>query len=301
MEMADIPVAAPGSGEPRIGVALGGGSARGFAHIGALDVLESHGVGPHVLAGTSFGALVGALYASGQAPARLAEAAEAQQLGDLLFRIADLGLHRGALMAGKRFERYLDDLFEGRSFEDLAIPFVVVATDVETGERIMLESGPLARAVRASCAMPGLMAPVEIEGRRLIDGGIGTPAPLDTLQDLEVDLAIGIGAGKEQRDSRTLRGARRFLESLAGQRMQTFLGKGDVDHPVGRLRLALALTADSWLAKRARAPGLEVHTQPPIDWFHFHRAEDAVAAGRSALEAFMPEIRAALDDLGTAA
>ena len=139
----------------KIGVALGGGSARGFAHIGALAALERHGFAPDLIVGTSFGAIVGALYASGLTPQEIAQTANSMRWRDLS-RVLDFGLHKAALFSGDKLETYLDELVEGRSFSDLERQLVVVATDLATGERVDLSTGPLARALRASASMPGV-------------------------------------------------------------------------------------------------------------------------------------------------
>lgn len=284
---------------PRIGVALGGGSARGYAHIGALAVLERHQLRPDVITGTSFGALVGALYATGRPLSQLAAIATNLRRRDLLAQIADFGLHQGALFAGERFEAYLDRLFEGRHFSDLAYQLAVVTTDLDTGECVYLTSGNLAKAVRASAAMPGVFAPVEIDGRRLLDGGLAAPVPLYTLKPFAVDIGIGIGAGLEGDNSRAVQLARQFLASKTGSRLHRRLCATRRANVVARLGKALAHTASSWMPADIPAEALQVHTRPPISWLHFHRAERAIAAGEQALEAFMPRIRSALAQFNT--
>ena len=278
----------------RIGVALGGGSARGYAHIGALASLERHGFAPDILAGTSFGAVIGALYAMGRSPADLRAEAAAMRRRDVFPYIADFGLHKGALFGGRRLEAYFDAMVEGRSFEDLERPLVVVATDVDSGERVLLSSGPLAPALRASASIPGVFAPVTVGGRRLMDGGIGSPVPLDTLRSFEVDLAIGIGAGMEAGDSRSIRAARRFLHTDLGQRLHRSLGQGTGRGVAARLGRALACAADGWLMEVDEEASLHVQTRPPIHWLNSHRAEIAIRAGDEALNSFMPRIRQAM-------
>lgn len=284
----------------RIGVALGGGSARGYAHIGALACLERNGLVPTVIAGTSFGAVVGALYATGATPRELARDAARLRRRDVLPHFADFGLHRASLFAGEKLELYLDRMLEGRHFADLERHLVVVTTDVDTGERVLLDSGPLARALRASTALPGIFAPVEIDGRRLIDGGIGSPIPLDTLETLDVDLALGIGAGVEAGDSGTIRMVRRILRSSLGQRLHLAIGRPGRTHPLARLGRALAYTATGYLTPQDHGERLHVQTRPPISWLNFHQAEAAIYAGEEALERFLPRIRSAMLDLAPA-
>ena len=284
----------------RIGVALGGGSARGYAHIGALASLERHGFPPDVIAGTSFGAVIGALYASGHSVERMTREAGQLRRRDLLPSVTDFGLHRAALFQGDKLESYFDRILEGRHFADLNKQLVVVATDVDTGERVLLSEGSVARAVRASSSMPGIFAPVEIEGRRLVDGGLGSPVPLDTLTGMGVDLAIGIGAGTTCDDSAVIQAAQRFLTTEFGKRLHRSLHDSVATHPLSRLGRGLAYTANTYLPQPEREDSLQVHTNPPISWLHFHRAEHAIVAGERALEAFIPRIRQAFSGLSPA-
>ncbi len=288
----------------RIGVALGGGSARGYAHLGALACLERNGLRPHVIVGTSFGAVVGALYATGEGVEALIARANAMRRRDVIPHVADFGLHHAALFRGRRLESYLDRLLEGRTFADLRCELVVVTTDVDTGERVLLREGPLAPALRASSSLPGVFAPVTIAGRRLIDGGIGSPVPLDTVVDLGVDIAIGIGAGMQARDSRPIRLARRALTAEPVRKLHSRALSRRPRTAVGRLGRALALAADTWLQDdseeredQVRSLGdarFEVHTRPPISWLNFHRAGEAIAAGDAALSPVVPRLRRAV-------
>lgn len=285
----------PEAVSPTVGVALGGGSARGYAHIGALAALERHDLAPTVIAGTSFGAVVGALYASGLPIRVLAERATGLRRRDVFPHVADFGLHRGALFRGQRLEAFFDRLVDGRSFEDLQRTFVVVATDADTGERVVIDAGPLAPALRASSSLPGIFAPVAWKGRRLIDGGIGSPVPLRTLDAFELDLALGIGAGVDARDSRTVRFARRALTSPWGVQVHGALGRGG-GGTLGGLARAVSWAADGWLAD-AVDDDLHVHTRPPIHWLRFDRAAHAIRAGDAALERAVPRLRHMLSGL----
>jgi len=292
-------------GNVRIGVALGGGSARGYAHIGALASLERHGYAPDVIVGTSFGAVVGALYATGRSVEDLIDQAEGMRRRDVFPFVADFGLHRAALFNGKRLEAYFDRLLEGRHFSDLERRLLVVTTDIDSGERVILESGPLAVALRASASLPGIFAPTLVNDRRLIDGGIGSPVPLETLAGLDVDVAIGIGAGMQARDSKAIRTARRIVGSKPGRDIQHWAMRRQPRHAMGRLGRAIAYAAESWMCDDgpgdadaaacayAVQPPLEVHTRPPIHWLNFHRAGEAIEAGGKALDAFMPVVQRA--------
>ncbi len=284
----------------RVGVALGGGSARGYAHIGVLAALERRGISPEVVVGTSFGAVIGALYASGRDLAGLRAEAERLRRRDVFPHILDVGVARGALLRGDRLERYFERLVEGRHFEDCRVALAVVATDLDSGERVVLRSGPLAPALRASATLPGLFAPVSLDGRRLIDGGIGTPVPLDMLRAEGVDVAIGVGAGVEVRDSQPLRLAHRALAAAPGAALRALLARSGGAGHWGGLAKALALTVDAWAdAAEALAEGegdgVHVQTRPPISWLRFDRAAAAIHAGDAALEAAWPRLRGSLE------
>ncbi|CAA9587891.1 MAG: Patatin [uncultured Truepera sp.] len=278
----------------RIGVALGGGSARGFAHIGALSALERNGFAPDLVVGTSFGAIVGALYAAGLTPKEIAETANSVRWRDLS-RVLDFGLHKAALFSGDKLETYLGELVEGRSFSDLKRTLVVVATDLTTGERVDLSTGLLARALRASASMPGVFSPVAVDGRLLVDGGLGSPLPLATLDGYDLDVALGIGAGMEGGDSGAIRFAQRCLTTRWGQRVHRGLRDHPGVHPMRQLGRSLAHTMTAWQTPAVLADdALFVHTRPPISWFNFRGAEVAMTAGDAALEGYIPTLRQAL-------
>ncbi len=278
-----------------VGVALGGGSARGYAHIGALTSLERHGFAPSVIVGTSFGAVIGALYAMERSPEAMTAQASVLRRRDVFPHVLDVGVHHAALFAGKRLEAYFDRLVEGRTFEDLRRTLVVTATDADTGERVRLTSGPLAPALRASASLPGLFAPVTIDGRRLLDGGIGAPVPLETLEGYELDLRLGIGAGSNAEDSGTIRFVRDLVQHPVGRRLKGAMARA-TGQRVGGLVRALAWTADGYLPKPA-AVGIHIDTRPPIHWLRFDRAEQAIRAGERALENAMPTLRRAVANL----
>lgn len=280
--------------QPTIGLALGGGSARGYAHVGVLQVLEQHGLAPALIAGTSFGAVMGALYSSGMTADQIARDAAALRKRDVFPHVLDFGLHKAALFDGNRLEAYYDRWLEGRHFEDLERKLVVVTTDVETGERVLLQHGSVARALRASTALPGIFCPVEIDGRRLIDGGLGSPVPLDTLDDFNVDIRIGIGAGVTVGDSGGLRFVQRMVESRLGTQVCAALADSTADTALARLGKAMALGASTWSVPLMPEGALHLNTRPPISWLNFARAGDAITAGREAMSRFLPQLQLAL-------
>jgi NTE family protein len=176
-----------------VGMALSSGGARGIAHIGVLRVLEREGIPIDVLAGTSIGSLVGGLYAAGRSIDSIAHfAIQFQNKLKLRGGLLDLNLPpRSGLIKGQRFRNYLEQVFEGLTFEQLKIPFYVVAADVLSGEEVVFETGSLADAVRASTSIIGLVSPHEYAGRHLVDGGAVNPLPASVLAEKGADVIIG--------------------------------------------------------------------------------------------------------------
>ncbi len=182
--------ALPQTGKVKIGYALGGGGARGLSHVGVLKALEEHGSFPDVIAGTSIGALVGALYASGL---RAADIEKAMHL-DLrrLASLADVTLSLSGFVRGKRVTDLLKSVLGDLTFSDLEIPFACLATDIVTGEEIVLRTGPVVRAVRASISVPGIFTPVKVGKRYLVDGGLVNVVPVNTCRDMGADYVVGV-------------------------------------------------------------------------------------------------------------
>ena len=280
--------------QPRLGVALGGGSARGYAHIGVLKILEQHDLRPDLIVGTSFGAVVASLYCLGHSVTDLQAQAAEMRRSTLLPRLLDFGLHRASLFEGRRLEAYLEEITGGKTFADLETPLAVAATDVDTGELVLLREGSLARALRASVAMPGVFCPIEIDGRRLVDGGLAAPSPLATLEGFDVDVRIGIGAGMTEGDSPVIGVTRRLVQTRHGRRRHRRMAASKRQNAVARLLKAAALTVDSWNAGPVRDDELHLHTRPPISWLNFSKAGAAIEAGEAAMASFMPRLRTAI-------
>ena len=175
----------------KIGYALGGGGARGAAHIGVLKVLEEHGVFPDIIAGTSIGALVGALYSAGLKAVEIEQLA-LQMNWRRLARLADLTLPISGLVQGKRITSLLKSILGDLTFWDLKIRFACIATDIINGEEVMLSSGSVIRAVRASISVPGIFTPVRVGGRYLVDGGLVNEVPVTTCRYMGAEYVVGV-------------------------------------------------------------------------------------------------------------
>lgn len=179
----------------KVGIALGGGAAKGFAHIGVIKMLEANGFAPAVVAGTSAGSVVGALYASGMTAFELQEKAVALDEA----QIRDLQLSFGGLVLGQRLEDYVNEQVQRRPLEQLAKPFVAVATRLEDGERTVFARGNTGQAVRASSSVPGLFQPVVIGKYRFVDGGVVSPVPVDAARQLGADVVIAVDISNKAR------------------------------------------------------------------------------------------------------
>ena len=174
-----------------LGLALGGGFARGFAHLGVLQVLEQNRIPIACIAGTSVGSILGAAYASGAPLARIIATCRTLRFRDIArWRVSRLGL-----ASNHRLGDLISRVFEARQFEDLSVPLAVVATDLNTGEPVSLTHGNLIDAIRASCAFPGLFEPVEIGTRCLADGGLVAAVPTRAARDLGATFVLGVSVG----------------------------------------------------------------------------------------------------------
>ena len=173
----------------RVGLALGGGAARGFAHVGVLRVLEREGIPVDFVAGTSVGSVIGVARAAGF------DGNDLQQMA-LEFKWRNVGRPvwpRDGFFSFEPMESYLTSILGDLSFDELKIPYAAVATDLETGEQVVLREGKVAPAVRASCSVPGLVVPVELEGRSLVDGGIVNNLPISVVRELGAEIVIAVG------------------------------------------------------------------------------------------------------------
>jgi NTE family protein len=188
-------LASPSIPAIKVGVALGGGAAKGFAHIGVIKMLEANGFAPAVVAGTSAGSVVGALYASGMNAFELQEKAVALDEA----RIRDLQLSSGGLLLGQKLEDFVNEQVRRQPLERLAKPFAAVATRLEDGERTVFVRGNTGQAVRASSSVPGVFQPVAIGKYHFVDGGVVSPVPVDAARQLGADVVIAVDISNKAR------------------------------------------------------------------------------------------------------
>lgn len=176
--------------KPKIGVALGSGGARGWCHIGVMKGLEKIGVVPDVVAGTSMGALVGAAWAGDRLDALETWVRDLSM--SRFVRLMDVSLRSGGLVEARQIEAMLEEIGLPERIEKLARPFTAIATDMSTGREIWLDAGASYRAVRASAGIPGVMSPVEIDGRFLLDGGLTNPVPVSAARAMGAEVIIAV-------------------------------------------------------------------------------------------------------------
>ena len=172
----------------KIGLALGGGTAKGLAHIGVLEVLEKNNIKIDYLAGTSMGSVVAALYASGMSVKDIKKIALTTKWENLVdFTLPDKGI-----LSGCKIEEFLRVILKGKKFKDLDIPLAVIAADVYNGEKVIFEKGDVASSLRASISIPSIFVPYEYNGRVLVDGGVVDPIPVETVRKMGADVVIAV-------------------------------------------------------------------------------------------------------------
>jgi NTE family protein len=175
---------------PRIGLALGGGAARGFAHIGVIQVLEEAGIHPVLVTGTSAGSLVAAIYASGKSGPQLQQVAEAMEeasMADWTLPLFSRGMLRGEALA-----RYVNTQVRSKRIEDMPLPLGIVATDLNSGQSVIFQRGDTGTAVRASSAVPAVFQPVLISGHEYVDGGLVSPVPVRAARAMGAEFVIAV-------------------------------------------------------------------------------------------------------------
>lgn len=282
---------------PRIGLVLGSGSARGWAHLGVIQALAARGVQPDLVAGCSIGALVGAAHANGQAEA-LAEWVSSLLWQDVI-RLFDLDLQSG-ILKGEKVMRLFAERFVDATFGELRVPFACIATDLGRGQEIWLREGRVAEAVRASIALPGLFSPVRRDGRWLVDGGLVNPIPVALARAMGADVVVAVDLGADLIGSpqRTAIDADTRTSGL-GRLTQRFTFRNGEDTPSLTAVMNATIHIMQTRIARSRLAGdpPDVVIAPrlgPMGVMDFHRGAEAIAAGREAVEMALPLIERVL-------
>ena len=254
---------------PRIGLALGGGAARGFAHVGVIQVLEEAGIHPALVTGTSAGSLVAALYASGKTGVQLQQIAETMEeatIADWTLQIFTRGVLRGEALA-----KYVNTQVGQRPIESMVIPLGIVATDLNSGNDVLFQRGDTGTAVRASSAVPAVFQPVKFGGREYVDGGLVSPVPVRAARKMGAELIIAVDISTPPEAS----AASGTLEIL----LQTFtiMGKS-----ISTIELK-----DADVLVRPALQG--------VSSADFGARKRSIEAGRQAMLAALPQLRAVID------
>jgi len=269
-----------------LGIALGGGTARAVAHVGVLEVLAERGWRADAIAGTSSGAMIGAMAALGMSVTEIGALLRGIDVRDLWRQALDPGLDQASLIRGRKLESWLDrHVFRGATFDDLRLPFLVACTDLVTGDLGLLSEGPLARAVVASSALAGYFSPV-IDGEHVwVDGGFVEAVPFRALARLNPERSLGLHAGIDAGRSRVIGSIRYLHGTVAGARWRDWLLARGTQGPWRRLARGIALAAQSYERGLDVPPGARmVSSYPRVAWWDFHRMDEAIAAGRRAAE-----------------
>lgn len=224
---AQVP-AAPIPPEPVIALVLGGGGVKGFAHVGVIKVLESHGIKPSIVVGTSAGSFVGALYASGMNAYALQSVALGMQEAD----IRDLTLSSQGFLIGDKLQQYVNMQVKNKAIHQFPIRFAAVATDLESGEKVAFNYGNAGQAVRASCSIPNVFLPARIGKRQFVDGGLVSPVPVLTAREMGADVVIAVDISAKPRTGVAALGWWGLLDQsiniLSQQAIRAELAKADV-------------------------------------------------------------------------
>lgn len=256
----------PEKRRPVIGLALGAGALRGLAHIGVLQVLEREGIPIDIVTGTSIGAIVGGAYVAGRTPDEMSRIV--RELQELAY--FDVTLPRMGVVAGKRVLRLCGQLTHGKSFEQARLPFAVVTCALDTGDEIVLNTGPMDEAIRASISVPGIFVPVDINGRLCVDGGLCNRIPVSVARAMGADRVIAVDVGY----------------------------RGQPVEPRNLIEIVMqAYDILEWQVAQERSNSADIMISPDVrdmNPAHMSHVDTCVERGRLAAEAMMDDIHAML-------
>ncbi len=303
---------------PRIGLALGSGVARGWAHLGAIRALSRHGIEPDVIVGTSIGAVVGGVHLAGKADALEAWARSLTKVRMISYM--DFRVRNGGMIGGRHLVDALRENLGELRIEDLGIPFAAVATDLVTGHEVWLREGDLIDAMRTSFSLPGVFEPMQHDNRWLVDGALVNPVPVSVCRALgaQMTIAVNLNAdiiGKERRAGASVPTVAGFdllselqqgEESSKPSRIGTLarrLFRREPTHPsmFGVMISSLGIVQDRISRSRLAGEPPDVHVTPrlgSIGLFEFDRADEIIAEGEAAVERVLPDLHDALSIFG---
>ena len=308
--------------KPKVGIALSGGAVRGLSHIGILKVLEREKVYINFIAGTSIGALIGALYASGIKIDEIEQIVKTAKWRELVdFTIPKIGL-----IAGKKVEDYIKKILKNKKFEELSIPLSIVATDLNTGEKIIFNTGDVIKAIRASISVPGIFEPILDNNSIFVDGGLVDPIPVDIVKGMGADIVIAVDLTidpnqadlvvKKEESAMTQFFEREFISTeisylkdflrnkkiklpflierfLTANRILNIITDKEVKIAKYTIR-SLDILSNQFAKEKLKYPYIDVIIKPEfhgIIWTEFDKAEQCIASGEVAAEEALPKIK----------
>lgn len=301
-----------------IGLALGSGIARGFAHIGVLKALNRYGIKPSIVAGTSMGAVVGGCFLANKLDELEDWALSLNRRR--IFRYLDFKVRSPGLIGGRKLAAILDEHFGAMLIEDQKLPFVAIATDIVTGHEVWLRKGRFADNLRASFSLPGIFPPMILNGRTLIDGALVNPVPVSACQALGAQLTIAIDlngdligkASRPGRNYQTVMGfdvmsdpdvseqAQESMKAASPLTRRIFKREGNNPSLFGVMVSSLNIIQDRLTRSRLAGDPPDVHIKPRIGHIgllEFERAEELIKEGEIAVERKLPEITSAIEIL----
>lgn len=301
----------------KIGLALGSGASRGWAHIGVIEALEEAGIHPDFMAGTSIGAYVGAVCAA-DGLQRIKDFALDMDWKKVIAYV-DLVFPRSGFLDGRKVTDMLPELMQVEAFEELKIPFAVVATDMKNGEEVVFKSGKITPAVRASISVPGILIPVHYQDRWLIDGGVVNPLPVDVVRGMGADIVIAVDlnsekiSAKDREESKAQDDINQFLEKNSSALLK------NLKKQYGTAGKKISQKIDAWFSTEEKAPrvievtsralyilersvtkaNLKLHKpdiliQPKLghlDMFDFHEAASAIKEGNKSTQQVLSKLK----------
>ncbi|MBI5274975.1 MAG: patatin-like phospholipase family protein [Burkholderiales bacterium] len=268
-EPAAQPPVAAAKRPPKVGLALGGGAARGFAHIGVIQVLEEAGIKPALVVGTSAGSLVAALYASGRNGAQLQQVA--LEMDEAAFADWTLPFFNRGMLRGEALGRYVNAQVGNKLIEQMPVALGIVATDLHSGQGMLFQRGDTGTAVRASSSVPALFVPVKIGTHEYVDGGLVSPVPVRYARQMGAELVIAVDISSAPEGNPSSDTLQVLLQTFA------IMGK----------------SINGWELKEA-----DLVVRPPLAGVgsaEFTIRRRAIDAGRSAMQALLPQLRAAME------
>ena len=264
-----VPPQAVAKRAPKIGLALGGGAARGFAHVGVIQVLEEAGVRPDFVVGTSAGSLVAALYASGRTGQQLQQVA--QDMEEAAFTDWTLPIFSRGMLRGEALARYVNAQVGGKLIEQMPLPLGIVATDLNSGQGVLFQRGDTGTAVRASSAVPAVFLPVKIGSHEYVDGGLVSPVPVRYARQMGAELVVAVDISSSPEGN------------PAGDTLQILLQ-------------TFAIMGKSINGYELREADLVVRpTLVGVGGADFTARRRAIDAGRAAMQRLLPQLKAAME------